>query len=183
MRITGGDFKGRNFSFLAGSKERPTSDFLREALFSLLGSLKSKKFLDLFAGSGSVGMEAASRGASEVFLVEKSKKLTAVAAKNIKHLSLEDKCKVICAGAEEALRYLARKNYRADVIFADPPYNKNLVAATLDGLSRYRVLSEEGVIIIQHSVKEDCGTYSGKNLYQVKQKIYGENALTFFAGE
>lgn len=183
MRITGGDFKGRTFSFPAGSNERPTSDFLREALFNLLGSLKGKKFLDLFAGSGSVGMEAASRGADEVLLVEKSRNLKVVAEKNIKLLSLESKCRVICAVADKALKELAQKNYRADVIFADPPYNKNLADETIESLSRHGILAEEGTVVVQHSVKEILGQNYNKNLFQVRQKIYGENALTFFTGE
>jgi 16S rRNA (guanine966-N2)-methyltransferase len=75
MRIIGGEAKGRTLHFPSGSKERPTSDFLREALFNLLGPLQNKTFLDLFAGSGSVGLEAASRGAQGVFFVEKNKQL------------------------------------------------------------------------------------------------------------
>ncbi len=183
MRITGGNFKGRTFSFPAGSKERPTSDFLREALFNLLGSLQGKRFLDLFAGSGSVGMEAASRGAEDVLLVEKNKKLVAVAVKNIKLLSLEGRCRVVCAEAERALKDLAKKNYRADIIFADPPYNKNMVDVILNKLSTYGVLAEEGEIVVQHSVKEVIKENYDEVLFQIKQKIYGENALTFFAGE
>lgn len=183
MRITGGDFKGRIFSFPAGSKERPTSDFLREALFNLLGSLQGKRFLDLFAGSGSVGMEAASRGAEDVLVVEKNKKLAAVAAKNIKLLSLDDRCRVVCAEAERALKDLAKKSYRADIIFADPPYNKNIVDVILNDLSAYRVMAEEGEIVVQHSVKEILKDNYNGALFRIKQKVYGENALTFFVGE
>ncbi len=180
MRITGGDFRGRTFSFPAGSKERPTSDFLREALFNLLGSLQGKRFLDLFAGSGSVGIEAASRGADDVLLIEKNKKLAAAAAKNIKLLSLEERCKVVCAEAERALKDLAKKKYRADIIFADPPYNKNMVDVILNNLSVHRVMAEEGEIVVQHSVKEVIKEKYNEVLFRIKQKIYGENALTFF---
>jgi len=74
MRITGGEARGRKLNFPSRLKERPTSDFLREALFNLLGSLPGKTFLDLFAGSGGVGLEAASRGAREVCFIEKNKK-------------------------------------------------------------------------------------------------------------
>jgi 16S rRNA (guanine966-N2)-methyltransferase len=183
MRITGGDFGGRTLSFPSGSKERPTSDFLRETLFNLLGSLTGKTFLDLFAGSGSVGLEAASRGAREVCLIEKNKKLVKVINKNIQTCSLEQKFRVIGADVEIGLREFAKKNYQADVVFADPPYNRNLVGATLKSLSKYRVLTKGGVIVIQHSTKENYSEYLTENIYQVQQRKYGENALTFFKGE
>lgn len=183
MRITGGDLGGRTLSFPGGSKERPTSDFLRETLFNLLGSLTGETFLDLFAGSGSVGLEAASRGAREVYLIEKSKNLVKVINKNIQTCSLEQKCRVIGTDVEIGLRQLAKKKYQADVVFADPPYNRNLAGATLKSLSKYRVLVKGGVIVIQHSVKENYSEFLSENIYQIQQRKYGENALTFLKGE
>jgi 16S rRNA (guanine966-N2)-methyltransferase len=183
MRITGGDFGGRTLYFPSGSKERPTSDFLREALFNLLGSLAGKTFIDLFAGSGSVGLEAASRGAREVYLIEKSKNLGKVIKRNINACSLEHKCFVFNADVEIGLRELAKKNYRADAVFADPPYNRNMVGATLKCLSKYGVLTKGGVIVIQHSTKENYSEFLSENIYQIQQRKYGENALTFFKGE
>lgn len=170
-------------SFPAGSKERPTSDFLKETLFNLLSSLTDKTFLDLFAGSGSVGLEAASRGAREVYLIEKDKSLVKVINKNIQACSLEQKCRVIGADVEIGLRALAKKKYQADVVFADPPYNRNLVGATLKSLNKYRVFTKGGLIVIQHSVKENYSEFLSENIYQIRQRKYGENALTFFEGE
>src|SRR4030042_1031834 len=106
MRITGGDLKGRTIDFPAGIKERPTSDFLRETIFNLLPPVEGKIFLDLYAGSGGVGLEAASRGAGNVYLVEKDKKLAAVIRKNIESLALDEKCAVINLDAETALKDL-----------------------------------------------------------------------------
>ncbi len=170
-------------SFPSGSKERPTSDFLRETLFNLLGSLTDETFIDLFAGSGSVGLEAASRGAREVYLIEKDKSLVKVINKNIQACSLEQKCQIIGADVEIGLRQLAQKNYHADIVFADPPYNHNLVGITLKYLSKYRVFTKESVIVIQHSTKENYGDFLSDNIYQLQQRKYGENALTFFKGE
>ena len=87
--------KGRTLHFPSGSKERPTSDFLRETLFNLLGPLQNKTFLDLFAGSGSVGLEAASRGAQGTFFVEKNKHLVEVIKKNIQTCCLDKNCRII----------------------------------------------------------------------------------------
>ncbi|MGD0022039.1 MAG: 16S rRNA (guanine(966)-N(2))-methyltransferase RsmD [Smithellaceae bacterium] len=183
MRIIGGELKGRRLSFPARSKERPTSDFLRETLFNLLGSLEGKIFLDLFAGSGSVGLEAASRGAREVYLIEKNKDLVEVIKNNIQTCSLEQKCRVIGADMAISLRDLFKKKYEVDVVFADPPYNRNLTGTILKTLNKYRVLREGGVVVIQHSTKENCGELLDENIQQIKQKKYGENALTFFKME
>ena len=110
--------------FPSGSKERPTSDFLREALFNLLGSMQDKTFLDLFAGSGSVGLEAASRGAQGVFFIEKNKHLVEVIKKNIQTCCLDKNCRIIAGDIEFGLRDLFKKKYEFDIIFADPPYNR-----------------------------------------------------------
>jgi 16S rRNA (guanine966-N2)-methyltransferase len=183
MRIIGGEVKGRILSFPSRSKERPTSDFLRETLFNLLGSLQGKIFLDLFAGSGSVGLEAASRGAQEVYLIEKNKNLIEVIKNNIQTCSLEQKCRVIGADVTVGLRDLFKKKYEVDVVFADPPYNRNLAGTTLKSLNKYRILREGGVVVIQHSTKENCSELLDENIYQIKQKKYGENILTFFKME
>jgi len=183
MRVTGGDLKGRTIAFPAGCKDRPTSDFLRETLFNLLGSVAGKTFLDLFAGTGSVGIEAASRRAAAVLMVEKNKKLTIIAERNIRSLALDSVCRIIQAGVEKSLKDLWEKGYHADVIFADPPYHKKMVEMTLKGLSRYPLLAPEGILVLQHSVKENYDAQTAGHWFQVAQKRYGENALTFFRGE
>ena len=183
MRIIGGEVKGRILSFPSRSKERPTSDFLREALFNLLGYLQNKTFLDLFAGSGSVGLEAASRGAQGVYFVEKNKHLVEVIKKNIQTCCFGIKCRIIAGDIEFGLRDLFRKKNEFDIIFADPPYSQNLVEETLKSLSKYNVLKEDGVIVIQHSIKENFTELVDDNIYQTDQRKYGDNALTFFKME
>ena len=179
MRIIGGEAKGRTLHFPSGSKERPTSDFLREALFNLLGSLQNKTFLDLFAGSGSVGLEAASRGAQGVCFVEKNKHLVEVIKKNIQKCCLDKNCRIIAGDIEFGLHDLFRKRNEFDIIFADPPYSQDLLKETLKFLSKYNVLKEDGVIVIQHSIKENFTEIIDDNIYQTDQRKYGDNALTF----
>lgn len=179
MRIIGGKAKGRTLYFPSGSKERPTSDFLRETLFNLLGPLQNKTFLDLFAGSGSVGLEAASRGAQGVFFVEKNKHLVEVIKKNIQTCCLDINCRVIAGDIEFGLRDLFRKKCEMDIIFADPPYNKGIVETTLKLFSKHNILRKEGIIVIQHSIKETFGELAD-NIYQTDKRKYGDNALTFF---
>lgn len=183
MRITGGKAGGRIFNFPAKSKERPTSDFLREALFNLLGSLEGKTFLDLFAGSGSVGLEAASRGAQEICFVEKDKNLAEVIDGNIRTCCPYVKCRLINKDVELGLQYLYKKKCFFDVVFADPPYNKNFVNITLKTLSRHNILQNDGILVIQHSIKENFDLPINNIISQADQRKYGDNALTFFKME
>lgn len=178
MRIIGGEAKGRTLHFPSRSKERPTSDFLREALFNLLGPLQNKTFLDLFAGSGSVGLEAASRGARVVYFVEKNKQLVEVIKKNIQTCCLDKKCRIIAGDIDFGLNDLFRKKYEFDIIFADPPYNRKLVEATWKSLSKHQAIRKDGIIVIQHSIKETFSELAD-NIYQADQRKYGDNALTF----
>ncbi len=189
MRIIGGMAKGRALHFPAGSKERPTSDFLREALLNILGPVVDKSFLDLFAGSGSVGLEAASRGAKGVYFIEKDKILAAVAQKNIESCSFEKKCRIINADIRTGLNDLLRKKCKFDIVFADPPYNKGLVEATIKLLKEYPVFQEDALIVIQHSTREDLGLFSVEGInreavwHQIDQRTYGDNAISFLKME
>ena len=189
MRIIGGMAKGRSLLFPAGSKERPTSDFLREALLNLLGSVSDKTFLDLFAGSGSVGLEAASRGAKEVYFIEKNKLIATVAQRNVDNCGFENKCCLINADIRSGLNNLFKKKCKFDIIFADPPYNNGLVEATLKLLQEYPVFQEGALVVIQHSVREDFGSLLEESVcgkavwHQVDQRKYGDNAISFLKME
>ena len=145
-----------------------------------MGTQQDKSFLDLFAGSGSVGLEAASRGAGEIYFIEKNAKLSAVIKKNIQECCLENKCNIITSDVEKGLGQLFKKKNVFDVIFADPPYNKNLVEKTLELLNKNEIFTKDSIIIIQHSIKEGISEFPGDNIYLVDQRKYGENALTFF---
>jgi 16S rRNA (guanine(966)-N(2))-methyltransferase RsmD len=183
MRIIGGTAKGRKLRFPSGSKERPTSDFLREALFNLLGSLEDKIFLDLFAGSGSVGLEASSRGVQEVCFVEKNIKLAAIIENNVSACCQDRNCLIIASDIERALRDLFKKRCEFDIIFADPPYNRDLVGKTIGLLNKYQVLKKDGVVVIQHSIKESYADFLVDNIHLTDQRKYGENVLTFLKME
>lgn len=182
MKISGGEAKGRTLKFPSRSAQRPTTDFLREALFNILGSLADQFFLDLFAGSGSVGLEAASRKAKKVAFVEKSKDLVGVIHENVSLCGYSEKCLVIHADIQSALRDLYRKKCRFDVIFADPPYHHGFIGETLNGLKEYPVLQEEGIIVLQHSIREQMKTLPDRWLL-TDQRKYGDNLLTFIRVE
>ena len=183
MRIIGGKAKRRILQFPSSSKERPTSDFLRETLFNLLGPLTEKSFLDLFAGSGSVGIEAASRGAKGVVFIEKDKKIAAVAQKNIVACGLDKDCRIIARDVGSGLRGLFKNKYEFDIVFADPPYSRGLVEETIRLLEENPVITEESVIVIQHPAREDVKLLLDKKTTIKDQRKYGDNVLTFLKME
>ena len=178
MKISGGEARGRTLNFPSRSTQRPTTDFLREALFNILRLPEDQSFLDLFAGSGSVGLEAASRKAKEVVFVEKRKSLIGVIRDNASSCGYSEKCLIIQADIKSALRDLYRKQHSFDVIFADPPYNEGFVEETLNTLAACPVLHQGGIIVIQHSIRESINSFpDGWSL--ADQRKYGDNILTF----
>jgi 16S rRNA (guanine966-N2)-methyltransferase len=183
MRITGGKAKGRLLQFPSLSKERPTSDFLRQALFNLLGPLTEKTFLDLFAGSGSVGIEAASRGAKEVIFIEKNRKIAAIAQKNIVACNFDTCCRIIARDFSSGLCDLFNSKYEFDIVFADPPYSRGLVGETIKLLQENPVITKNAVVVIQHSVREDIESFLNEVTILKDQRKYGDNALTFLQME
>jgi 16S rRNA (guanine966-N2)-methyltransferase len=179
MRIIGGKAKGRIFNFDSGSKERPTSDFLRETLFNLLGSVQEKSFLDLYAGSGGVGMEAGSRGACEVVLIEKDKKISAIAQKNIVACGLDKKCTVLNLDIACGLSRLYKSKSKFDIIFADPPYGRGFVEKTIKLMLQNPVTANGALFVIQHSAREDFSSILGNEKMLRDQRKYGDSVLTF----
>jgi 16S rRNA (guanine(966)-N(2))-methyltransferase RsmD len=178
MRISGGEAKGRTLKFPSHCAQRPTTDFLREALFNLLERPVDYNFLDLFAGSGSVGLEALSRMAKSATFVEKNKILIDVIRENASLCGFSEKCLFIHADVQSALRDLCRKKCRYDVIFADPPYHQGLIEETLLALKKYSVLQDRGTLVIQHSNREPLPTL--ENGWSVgDQRKYGDNYLSF----
>lgn len=178
MRICGGEAKGRMLIFPSRSEQRPTTDFLRENLFNVLKLQRGQNFLDLFAGSGSVGLEAASRGAKSITFVEKSKVLVDVLRKNIAACGYEAKCQIIRADIHAALVQLYRKQSNFDVVFADPPYHQGFIGATLQTLNEYPLINQDGLVVLQHSIREQVEGAKG-NWIISDQRKYGDNVLTF----
>ena len=144
MRIVAGRHRGRKLMAPPGLDTRPTSDRAREALFNILEHgeppLEGCRFLDLFAGSGAVGLEAASRGAGRVLLVEKARAAQAAARANIAHLGEAER---VTLRAGDATR-LGRAAEPFDIVFLDPPYGSGLVATALAGLARGGWLAPRG---------------------------------------
>ncbi|MBB5022324.1 16S rRNA (guanine(966)-N(2))-methyltransferase RsmD [Desulfurispira natronophila] len=176
MRIISGIRKGRRLMSPKGNSIRPTADAVRESLFNLLGQhLEGVRFLDLFGGSGSVGLEAASRGA-QVTIVDNSPQAASCIEHNITHCKLTEQVDFL---PRHALAYLRRTNEIFDVIFIDPPYqSRNLYADVMELVVAHSSLSPDGVLIAEHPLREAPTAPPGMELEQCRS--YGKKSLSFF---
>lgn len=177
MRIVGGSLGGRVLKAPAGRDTRPTSEKVREALFNILGSVEGDHILDLFAGSGALGIEALSRGAARVTFVDGGKPaLTAVRA-NLAALGLTDRAEVIAGDAvANAARLVPGTPWR--VVFVDPPYASELASKAVLALPRTH-LAPDAVIVIEHDRRNAPPDALG-SLLRTDQRRYGDTMISFF---
>jgi len=180
MKIIAGKNRGNKLKSLKGLSIRPTSQKVREALFDIIGtSIQEACFLDLFAGTGAVGIEALSRGAKKVIFVEKELKCIKIIQENLEKTKNNQNAIVYKLDFLSGLKILAKKNYLLDYIFLDPPYNMNIVNISLSEISKLPILNKNSVVIAQH-YKREIVNDKLNNLKLFKQKIYGECCLSFF---
>lgn len=180
MRVIGGEAKGRRLKVPRGRATRPTADLVRESLFNILAPrVAGARVLDLFAGSGGVGIEALSRGASEAVFVESDPRALAALKENLDALGLVDRARVIGRNAVRALEGLRASGERFDLIFADPPYHGPLAGETLAALTDGALLTPHGVLVMEHFAKHPLPKSAGV-LRAVRTRRFGESSLTFF---
>jgi 16S rRNA (guanine966-N2)-methyltransferase len=175
MRIIAGKARRLPLETLPGRDTRPTTDRIKETLFNVLSPrLEGAYFLDLFAGSGQIGLEAVSRGSAYCVFVENSKKACQVITNNINFTKLGEQCRLMQMDAVSALRRLEGQ-YRFDLIFMDPPYNQEFEPELLRYLSTSSLLAEQGQIIIEADDHTDF-SYVGELGYEiVREKFYKTN--------
>lgn len=180
MRVIAGTAKGRR---LFGPKKdqpiRPALDQVKEAVFNILFSVEGLRVLDLFAGSGSIGIEALSRGATHATFVDHYRPALALIEKNLAHVGFQDRATVIAQPADRAMRLLANRSAQFDLIFVDPPYLKDLVNPTLQDLAHTTLLAPYGRIIIEHHPKEPVDPPPTLSL--TDQRKYGQTLISFCA--
>lgn len=181
MRVIAGTYRSRRLVTPAGAATRPTSDRLRETLFNVLAPhLEDCVFLDLYAGSGAVAIEALSRGARMVYFVESGRLALAAIRKNLAALGITEGFQVIEKDAQAALRRLDSEAVRCDVCFLDPPYDaEDEYADTLGFLSQSRLISPESVVIAEHDKHFDPGVAFGA-LQRYRKLTQGDAVLSFY---
>lgn len=179
MRVISGTFKGRRLTAPAGMATRPTADRIKESMFNILaGSVRNKRVLDLFAGTGALGIEALSRGATRAVFVDYAKAALAAIQSNIRELGLGDCTRVIHWNILKNLNCLIPERNGFDLVFMDPPYETNSVLPALEALLSCGALSAGARLIIEHSNRESIVRPMDK-LIIADQRRFGKTLVSF----
>ncbi len=176
MRIIAGLAKGRRLVAPKSFLVRPVADKVKGAIFNILGNIEGKTVLDLFAGSGSVGLEALSRGAAQTIFVDALPASLEILRKNILQCGFANQASVMRGRIPLILRPIARRWNRFDLVFVDPPYDKNLIHPTLDALLENKLIDAQSRVIIEHSPRESP-LHEGFAL--ADQRKYGQTFVSF----
>jgi 16S rRNA (guanine966-N2)-methyltransferase len=181
MRVIAGKFRSRRLKGPGKLRLRPTSDRLRETLFNILGpSVEGSLFIDLYAGTGAIGMEALSRGAREVFFVESHVATARLIIENLQSLGVQEGVEVIERDALRALELLASRHLLADFIFLDPPYaDGDESLRILEFLDASHLIAPYGIVIVEHHVKTDLPERLDR-LERSRLLEEGDAALSFY---
>ena len=173
MKIISGKLKGRNIEGFNIDGTRPTMDRVKESLFATIqDSIPNSICLDLFSGSGNLGLEAISQGANYVYLIDNNKKSIEIINRNVEKLNVEEECTILNMDYKKAIEYLSDKKF--DIIFLDPPYQTNYIEESIKLIDRYNILNEEGLIVCE-SDSLDKIVYD--NFSDVKSKRYGDKFI------
>ena len=179
MRVISGKFKSRRLKGTPPAGIRPTSDKLKETIFNIIGHrVEGATFLDGCAGMGGIGIEAISRGAAQVYFVDQSRKACRIVRQNLESLKIEGGFKILEMDITRALHVVA---IQFAVAFVDPPYERSdLYAATLSRFGNSPILSPDGLLIIEHSKRQELPDVSG-TLYKIRSLVQGDAALAFYS--
>ena len=173
MRIIAGEFKGRQIKAVKGDNTRPTTDKVKENIFNMMGQFfDGGRVLDLFAGSGNLGIEAISRGMEHGVFIDLNVNAIKVIKENIAHLKLEKQVEIYRNDAFKALNVLSKKESKFDLIFLDPPYGKISVTQLLEIIIAQNLLNNNGLIMCEYGEGLDVA-YDKSRLRQIRHEIYG----------
>lgn len=180
LRVISGSVKGLKLFTLEGMNTRPTTDRVKENLFNIIAPyIPGSNVLDLFAGTGSLGIEALSRGANSAVFCDQNKQSIDIIKKNLQHTKLTEKSEVFLGEAQLMLKKLSQLSKKFDIIFLDPPYLKKIVPSILQNLEHYGVLDEKFIISVETDI-EDQLPQETETLCVSRQLIYGKTKLTFY---
>lgn len=178
MRVISGELRGRKLASIRGRQTRPTADRVREALFNIVGSrLAGAHVLDLFAGTGALGIEALSRGAKMAVFVENAAPALQVIQKNIASCRLQSRATVLPLDIPRSLNGLAPYRGIFDLIFIDPPYRCDLIRPTLEQLTQGGLPSPEALIVVEHDPSESVAPPPSWEI--IDSRRYGQTRLSF----
>jgi 16S rRNA (guanine966-N2)-methyltransferase len=180
MRVTGGRLGGRLLRAPQGAL-RPTSDRVREAIFARLGEATGGRVLDLYAGTGALGIEALSRGALGGVFVERAPRCLALLRANLASLGLEGVARVVRDDASRAVRRLGRAGERFELVLLDPPYDSGEAPLALQAVAEAGILAPEGVLVVETAKRHPLPPVDG--LIQIDERRYGDTLVTRLCGD
>lgn len=183
MRIVGGEFSSRKIVTSSGKTTRPTLDKVREAVFSSLGGLfDAGTVLDLYAGSGAVGLEAISRGYERAIFADISKESIRAIKENIHSLKVENRTEVYAMKDMKVLALLSQRDVKFDLVYLDPPYALQHNNQVLTFLDEHHMLNSGARVVIE-SLKEETYDIDYSSLHPYKEKVYGISKITYYRAD
>ncbi len=179
MRVISGTSKGRKLATPKSLSLRPTSDRVKESIFNILREdIEGREVLDLFAGTGNLGIEALSRGAKKAIFVERGRHALRLIRRNLTQFGLEERSELLPTDANRAIGILSRRGECFDLILMDPPYEKGLIGKTLDRLNSHHIYHKDSILVIEHDRREPLPrVIKGWNL--VRQRQMGDTVTSF----
>jgi RNA methyltransferase, rsmD family len=182
VRVISGSARGLKLNTPGDDRVRPTTDRVKESMFNIVQDwVYDSQVLDLFAGSGALGIEALSRGASQAVFCDNSLDSIKIIKSNIEKARVVDRSQIVSGDFKRCLRDMEAKNQSFDMIFVDPPYYKELFEEVLDTIRACKILKKDGIVIVEHDAKRPIGQVEGLEVY--KEKKYGITMLTFYCLE
>jgi 16S rRNA (guanine966-N2)-methyltransferase len=180
MRVISGKCKGRRLQAVPGTSTRPTTDKVKEAIFNMIGPYFSGGIgLDLFGGSGSLGIEALSRGLDRVIFVDHDVKAVQTIKKNVAACQLLEQAEIYRNDAERALRAIVKRGLRFHLIFLDPPYKEQKLQSILSFIDEHELLEKDGAVVAEHSAEMNLAEQVGR-LAKWKHEVYGITAVSIY---
>jgi 16S rRNA (guanine(966)-N(2))-methyltransferase RsmD len=180
LRVIAGDARGKRLFSPADRSIRPTSDKVKGAIFSMIcAHIPDAVVVDMFCGTGGLGVEALSRGARYCYFCDNSAKARALTEKNIEHCDMKDRAEMLCCDYRTAL---GRISAPADVIFMDPPYECDYCADCMTALASAGLMGKDGVVVCEHSARHSFSDLIPK-FVRIKEKRYGIAGVTVFSYE
>ncbi len=177
MRVIAGSARGHRLTAPKSPRVRPALDKVKGAIFNLLFDVGGTRALDLFAGSGAIGIEALSRGATSAVFVEEWGMAADSIRKNLDHCKLADRAEILRMSVARAIDFLSRRGEKFELIFVDPPYLKDLVNPTLLSLAESGIAAEGAVVVVEHHPKEEISPPDGLSLTDSRK--YGQTLVSF----
>lgn len=180
MRVVSGKCKGKSLKAVPGNSTRPTTDKVKESIFNMIGPyFQGGLGLDLFAGSGGLGIEALSRGLDKVIFVDRDGKAIATIKDNVATLSLMEQVEIYRNDADRALNAIIKRDLSFDYIFLDPPYKKQQLEKILEIISEHKLLTKDGVVVCEHGKEVTLPAMVGE-FVQAKFENYGIISVSLY---